>query len=852
MGNLSLKSGAEAPPAPTTLRTPVAPPNLDKCISALERLRSRSWAFGPNARARATYVGVRRVLLKWFKPDMVSDLPMTLRVLSSSVLRDRLDLVRAQARVERGIRVVGTLSSIEWADATLRLAVRATLGYADGTFITLSRRGGRVYWQPPQPLTEDLTVVDQDLDITSEIPRTSASIIVRHRANATEYQVPVTGLPAVEDQLTISQQGWADMDLAAVAAGRALDSGVWDIFVEVNSCGWRAVQRLPCQREQLGDVEPTILGRLGASAVPYITEKGNLSIRVSVRPTTGSLSLQKRSIRFVRRLRRMVPLPLRQVLLNVAALTLRRSRGMQAVPPETLPSNEALEARCERGLFTLCLGSPAGFKTLIVRRRGSRQALRIDPTSDPSGRPRLTFSVPLDHLLPRSTANITYDLYCEERGEETRIRSKHFQGTPGSCDGITAFPFTTSSGHLSLSLVRSVTRRPLRVVLLPAQLNFSGGKTTFLFRLASILQSAGFDVTLTPLWLTSGPLAYQPPEEVALAYIDSEMLQAPGEQPFQMPLPTLSASERTIERMKAYLANIDADVVYLPDYDSPLYDLILDSLPSHVLSILGDHNGGRYSAALAQGTVPTNHARNRFFRAAIQNFDAVHVINPIVRPAYEASTAKPVFCIPNSVAIVESATADFLSHRRIIAAGRLIPYKGFEAIINAFATLRARHPQWTLDIYGTGESREPMRELISQLGAEDAINIWEPTRALLDEMMVSSLHVSASKIESFGLTMAEAMSVGLPVLSHYRNTGSAYLLADGRGFIAETSTIESLSAAMDDLLCRIESRDPAGTIQQTVSAARSFVRQISSESVGKSWKAEIDRLYDRNIVRLYG
>ncbi len=33
----------------------------------------------------------------------------------------------------------------------------------------------------------------------------------------------------------------------------------------------------------------------------------------------------------------------------------------------------------------------------------------------------------------------------------------------------------------------------------------------------------------------------------------------------------------------------------------------------------------------------------------------------------------------------------------------------------------------------------------------------------------------------------------VPVLAQHRNAGSAYLLADGRGYIAESGTVESLA-----------------------------------------------------------
>jgi glycosyltransferase involved in cell wall biosynthesis len=511
---------------------------------------------------------------------------------------------------------------------------------------------------------------------------------------------------------------------------------------------------------------------------------------------------------------------------------------------------DVLDARLEGDRFVLRLAS-GSVRTLIARQRTSGSAMRIDPRG-PHTDLDVHFSTPLDHLLPRSVVHTTVDFYREERGRQIRLRSpRGFQGGHGTHDGIEAFAYTTAKSNLSLSLLRTVSRRPLKVVVIVRQLNFSGGKTTAMFELASVFQAAGFDVTLTALWLTSTPPVYQPPGDVTIGYIDSQMLQAPGEEPLRLVMPAFSASPRTIGRIRTHLAKIDADVVYLPDYDSSLYEIFLDSLPPRVLAVLGDHNGARYGTALAQGVVPSKDERHRLFFEAIQRFDAVHVINPLVRAAYETSTAKPVVCITNSLASVESASADFLSRRRIIAAGRLTPGKGFEGLIKAFASTRAAHPEWTLDVFGQGDISGLLDGLIERLGLAQVVTLKGPTDSLRHEMLASSLHVSASRFESFGLTMAEAMSLGVPVLAQHRNAGSAYLLADGRGYISESGTIESLAAAMDGLMKEIELGDPAGTIRQHISTARHFIAQISSESIVRDWKTEINRLYDRKIASLY-
>ncbi|MCA1569156.1 MAG: glycosyltransferase family 2 protein [Chloroflexi bacterium] len=106
----------------------------------LHRLRGRTWATQPNAHALEVYAETRRLALERFGPGVARHLPCKFRVLSRSVLADRLDLVRAQAQIERGIRAEVSLSSLEWLDRRLRLSISATMTYADGTPITFLGR----------------------------------------------------------------------------------------------------------------------------------------------------------------------------------------------------------------------------------------------------------------------------------------------------------------------------------------------------------------------------------------------------------------------------------------------------------------------------------------------------------------------------------------------------------------------------------------------------------------------------------------------------------------------------------------------------------------------------------------
>ena len=507
-----------------------------------------------------------------------------------------------------------------------------------------------------------------------------------------------------------------------------------------------------------------------------------------------------------------------------------------------------LDSRVSGGRFLLRVTGKAD--SLLARSRIDNHVFRVGGLRHRRGS-TTAFSLAINHLLPRGAAQATLDLYLERGSSQRRIVAQSgFRGTVSTHEGIDTFQFRTAPGNLSLSLLRTAPRRPIRVVVLLQQLNYSGGKTTAQFKLASMLRAAGFEVSLTALWLTSTPAVYGPPSDVTLGYVDAQMLQAAGEEPLRINVPEFTASRRTDGRLRSYFANLAADVVYLPDFDSPLYRVLNEALPPHIVTILGDHDGERYAQALIRGAVPTEPERNRYFAEAIHTFDAVHVLNPKVFDAYTSSTSKPVICIPNALGSRDDIT-DFLNYRRIVAAGRLTPLKGLETLVRAFAAIRDEHPAWAIDIYGQGESRAMLQQLIDELALGTSVVLRDPSPTLVGEMTRSSLHVTASTAESFGLTMAEAMSVGLPVLSHHRNAGAAYLLEEGRGFIAEEGTVDSLALKMNEILGLIESGDPDRIIQRSVDAARAFITGLSDEIVAEMWKFQIERLYERKLREMY-
>jgi LmbE family N-acetylglucosaminyl deacetylase/glycosyltransferase involved in cell wall biosynthesis len=98
----------------------------------------------------------------------------------------------------------------------------------------------------------------------------------------------------------------------------------------------------------------------------------------------------------------------------------------------------------------------------------------------------------------------------------------------------------------------------------------------------------------------------------------------------------------------------------------------------------------------------------------------------------------------------------------VLAVGRLVPLKNFDALISAFALLLRRSPgvDARLVILGDGEA-EPYVSLAARLGMQERVTI-STTDEIWVHYAAADLYVSTSRTESFGMANLEAIRSGLP------------------------------------------------------------------------------------------
>ena len=135
-----------------------------------------------------------------------------------------------------------------------------------------------------------------------------------------------------------------------------------------------------------------------------------------------------------------------------------------------------------------------------------------------------------------------------------------------------------------------------------------------------------------------------------------------------------------------------------------------------------------------------------------------------------------VVVIPNIVHLNEGSVSTH-ENKRVIWVGRLDYQKRPLEMVRIWEKIQPLYPDWRLDMYGEGEQQHELEDKVRSLGMNIAIH--QPMEHIFDCYQESSILVSTSLFEPFGLVIPEAISCGLPVVVFDCPYGPADIITDG-------------------------------------------------------------------------
>ncbi|MCO8123061.1 glycosyltransferase [Stieleria sp. TO1_6] len=169
--------------------------------------------------------------------------------------------------------------------------------------------------------------------------------------------------------------------------------------------------------------------------------------------------------------------------------------------------------------------------------------------------------------------------------------------------------------------------------------------------------------------------------------------------------------------------------------------------------------------------------------------------------------------ISNRVVVIPSAieraeiTSDRLTAtnaKLIVGVGRLEHEKGFDRLLDAFAT--STTADWRLVVYGEGSLRSELITQAEQLGVADRFELPGWTRPIQPSLAAATMFCLPSRYEGFPSALLEAMALGVPVISVDCESGPRQIVQDGVNGLLVDSSADGLSKGIacyiDDPACR--------------------------------------------------
>ena len=180
----------------------------------------------------------------------------------------------------------------------------------------------------------------------------------------------------------------------------------------------------------------------------------------------------------------------------------------------------------------------------------------------------------------------------------------------------------------------------------------------------------------------------------------------------------------------------------------------------------------------------------------------------------------------------------------ILCAGRLDAWKikGFDIMLNIWASINDKYPDWDLEIAGSGnqDSVEFLQHKIEDLGLQNRVKLLgfvEDMKSLFGETSIFAL---PSRVEGFPMVLMEALSQGCASVSFSIQGATNEMVLPNAGLVIEDGDFDGFKKAICTLL------DSASLRQRLSLKARESVERFSVDSFINHWIDFINKTLERN------
>ncbi|MDX2908658.1 MULTISPECIES: glycosyltransferase [Streptomyces] len=172
--------------------------------------------------------------------------------------------------------------------------------------------------------------------------------------------------------------------------------------------------------------------------------------------------------------------------------------------------------------------------------------------------------------------------------------------------------------------------------------------------------------------------------------------------------------------------------------------------------------------------------------------------------------------------------------KAVLSIGRLSDEKGVDMLLDTWAEVATRHPDWTLLVYGSGsgEDEQLLRKQCTALGLDGSVSWMGRTHDVQGALRGGSVFALSSRGEGFPLALMEAMAMGVPCVAFDCAPGVHEIVRDGEdGLLATPGNTGELARRLDELITDKALRDRMGD------RARENIRRYGTQEIVDRWEA---------------
>lgn len=167
-----------------------------------------------------------------------------------------------------------------------------------------------------------------------------------------------------------------------------------------------------------------------------------------------------------------------------------------------------------------------------------------------------------------------------------------------------------------------------------------------------------------------------------------------------------------------------------------------------------------------------------------------------------------VIAIPNPISF-NTDSVSRLEKKNVLAVGRYAYQKGYDMLLKAWAIVEKKCPEWELNVYGQGD-REPYDKIAKELQLKNC-HLNGSVSNINEKYLDSSVFVISSRFEGLSMSLLEAMSFGLPVVSFACPCGFRDVITSGvNGVLVPKNNVEMLADQLIEVIQNPKFRDELG------------------------------------------